>query len=487
MFLKALLISGGLLASSIYSSAATDGLPGHVFNGRVDSLIVVDTVSPSMFIEGSLRYGIDTAAEPCDDFYTYVNGDWRSKAVLPNHNNARFKMAATFDYAFDRMLKRMDVLLDSARVEINNLTDPALRAVGTFYESCMSADTLENPKVIRSTPPPMMGRGPVDTVFQYVKDTTREEKCRNRVLYYLGDAAGQTYAQQLIASGSVTHMEEILSNIRREVIERIEHNSIMSASEKKYALERFSRLGLRVGIPAQMVDYSVLKLKPDDYEGNKKEILSFNNLQWAHTLGANTRELWKRSLLQPNASYNLFDHAIEVPPVMFSPPFFYHNGPEALNYAGIGYIIGHEIFHSIAPQIFDMESEEMKSELERFKVFNSSLGELDGWKADGKQSLNEDIADLGGAKAAYSAWRASQKLKNHNDMVEGYTQEQLYFIGIGRVWRAAWQGVPPKMPHAPNFARANGIAKQMPEFAHAFGCKAGNPMHMPKDSLSRIW
>lgn len=488
MLLKAFLVTGLLWPSVMYQhggpkesvDVAAD------YSSAADSALI-DTISPSMFIEGSIRYGMDTAVFACDNFYSYVNGDWRSKAVLPNNYNAPFKTVSSFVHAGQMVVKRMQVVFDSVRHHLNNIADPALHAIGTFYESCMSADTLENPRVIRRSSSGMFSRSTGDTIVQPVKDTTRQEKCRNRVMQYLGGAAGQVYTQELIASGAVTHMEEILVNVRREVVERLKNNSIMTDDEKEYALERLSRLVLRVGIPEEMVDYSGLKLKPDDYEGNKKEVYSFSNLQWASTLGANTRELWKMSLLRPNASYISFEHAIEVPPIMFSPPFFDHTGPEVLNYAGIGYVIGHEIFHSVAPQIFDMESEEMKSELERFKEFNSSLGELDGWKVNGKRSVNEDVADLGGARVAYSAWKSAAKRGSTAALIEGFTQDQLYFIGIGRIWRAAWEGVPPVMPHAPNFARTNGIARQMPEFARAFGCTAKNAMYMHSDSTSRIW
>ncbi len=488
MILKSFLIAGILIPSIVYSYGVVRALPSVSLDssGIADS-VIVDTVSPSMFIEGSISYGMDTAIHACEDFYRHVNGYWRDKAVLPNNVNASFKSVSSFVYAFDRMIKRMEFVFDSVRKNIDGLSDPALQAVGIFYESCMSADTLENPRIIKRNSSGMFSRSLKDTVVQPVKDTTRQEMCRNRVLQYLGGAAGQVYTKELIASGAVTHMEEILTNIRREVIDRLKNNSIMTADEKEYALERLSRLVLRVGIPEEMVDYSDLKLSPNDYEKNKKEIYSFSNLQWAGNLGANTRELWKMSLLRPNASYLPFEHAIEVPPIMFSAPFFYHEGPEVLNYAGIGYVIGHEIFHSVAPQILDMEREEMKSELERFKTFNSSLGELDGWKVDGKRSFNEDIADLGGARIAYSAWKSTSKPSPTDISIEGFTQDQLYFVGIARLWRTVWKGEPPRMPHAPGFARTNGIAKQMPEFAQAFGCTVKDLMYMHPDSMSKIW
>lgn len=490
MILKALLAVGILIPSLAYNYGDTRLLPFVSLDssGIADS-VIVDTVSPSMFVEGSISYGMDTAIHACEDFYGHVNGDWRKKAVLPNNVNAPFKAVNSFVYAFDRMLKRMESVFDSARRNINGLSDPALQAVGVFYESCMSADTLENPRIIKRSRAGMFSQSSTDTIVQPVKDTTRKEKCRNRVLQYLGGAAGQVYTNELIASGAVTHMEEILTNIRRGVVERLKNNPIMTADEKEYALERLSRLVLRVGIPDGMVDYSGLKLSPGDYEKNKKEIYSFSNLQWAGNLGANARELWKMSLLRPNASYLPFEHAIEVPPIMFSPPFFYHEGPDVLNYAGIGYVIGHEIFHSVAPQIVDMESKEMKSELERFKDFNSSLGELDGWKADGKRSFNEDIADLGGSKVAYAAWKSAIKKDPFykDTLMDNFTQEQVFFIGIGRVWRSAWDGVPPRMAHAPNFARTNGIAKQMGEFSTAFGCKEGSRMYLNPNDRSKIW
>lgn len=469
-----------------------NGNASHAFyiHESVDTAEVRDTVIPTMLGE-SLAYGMDTTMSPCEDFYQFVNGGWRDRAVVPAKQNRSYQMASFFDDAYRRMRKRMDVILDSARLVRASTNDHTLRVLGEFYESCMVADSLERSPFIRQRSSLLPIGGNNEQGQELIKkDSTRAEQCSQRTLQRIGGVAGQAFIQDLQNSGAVSRMDKMLVDIKHSVVKRIKDHPLLSEDEKLYALERLDRLILRVGIPEQLVDYSGLALSDSNYEHNKKEIAGFSNLQWVSSIGSDVREKWKASLLTPNAFYMPRDHAIEIPPVMFSPPFFYANGDDALNYAGVGFVIGHEIYHSLAQILPQIKNVEMKAQMDSFKAFNTSMGELDGWKANGNRTFNEDIADLGGIRASYAAWQStvSQDKSSQSSTLNNLSPDQVFFINVGLIWRSKWTGVPPNNDvHAPHFARVNAVVMQMPEFAKAFSCSPTDPMVLAPDRLSKIW
>ncbi len=451
----------------------------YVVMDSTDSMknVLPDTFTPPM-LGPSLRYGVDTAVSPCVDFYQYVNGDWRAKTKLGKVEPGRTKRVEIFGDTYRRTRLRLQTILDSTQSIASTTTDPTLKALGTFYGSCMTADSLEQSPLQRA----LSKKTPV-------KDSTRAEQCLQRTLATLGGALGQAFARELLGQHAIEHMEALLEALRVAAVDQLKANPWMTSDEKDVALERLRRLKLRVGIPKELVDYSPLVLS-DDYKQNKIAVANFGNRQWVNDIGGDVRGKWKASLLTPNAFYMGGDHAIEIPAVMFMPPFFDVNVEEALNFAGIGFIIGHEIFHSIAPQLWTVENPEMKANIEKFQQLNSELGTVDGWSTNGKRTFNEDIADYGGMLISYAAWKAT--LKKHEKtaapLVDGYTPDQRFLVGIARVWRAKWKGDGlSNGVHAAPFARVNAIMLNAPPFAKAFGCKEGDPMVRPADKKVVIW
>lgn len=441
---------------------------------------VPDTFTPPM-LGSSLRYGVDTTHSPCVDFYQYVNGDWRAKTKLGKEEPGKTKRVGIFDDTYRRTKLRLQDILDSAQSIAATTTDPTLKALGLFYRSCMTADSLEYSPLQSA----QRARSKTPT-----KDSTRTDQCVQRTIASLGGALGQVFASELLASHAVERMEILLEALRTAAVERITANKWMTPDEKGWAQERLQKLKLRVGMPKEMVDYSPLVLS-NDYKANKTAIANFDNRQWVNSIGGDIRAKWKASLLTPNAFYMGGDHAIEIPTVMFMPPFFDVNADDVLNFAGIGYVIGHEIFHSIATQLQSIAHPEMKTNIEQFKQLNSELGTLDGWNTDGKRTFSEDIADHGGLLISYAAWKATLKKsgKSAAPMVDGYTPDQRFFIGIGRVWRSKWQGGGLNRDvHAAPFARVNAMVLNAPQlFAPAFGCKEGDSMVRPADKRVVIW
>lgn len=443
----------------------------------------IDTVTPPMF-DSSLYYGMDTSANPCNDFYNYVNGGWRSIAVLPESKGGEsdFVYVSGVNAAVDGVFKRIRVLIDSALSVPNEILDPNLRTVATFYQSCMVADSLDIKHTVnirRISKPPI--------------DSSRSDQCFQRVLQYTDGATGQLFIEKLKKSSSTDKMDKILSAITAEAMNRIASNRMLSEEQKIRASESLSRLKLRVGIPEEEIDYSQLILSKNDYHQNIRDIKGYLHQRWAKSIGSQQKDQWVYGLIRANANYIPTQHAIEIPPVWFFPPFFYEDGDDALNFAGVGWVIGHEIYHSI-----DISINSSKRDLERAKAIDSfvaitsSLGTVDGWGTDGRKTLIEDLADLGGVRTAYYAWKKTlpkESVSRAKQNDNGFTPDQQFFIAMGRFWRAKWkwQGKPAVGSHAAPFARVNGMVIQIPEFPAAFGCKVGDRMFLPPDRISPIW
>ncbi len=437
-----------------------------------------DTVVPS--IEGaSIAYGIDTTISPCDDFYEYANGGWRKAVVFPKNWESYRHAWSHFDESGRKTQARMAHVIDSAYRVRNSTNNSALKVVGIFYESCLTTDSLE---VVLNKRPKK------DTTQQ---DSTRAQQCVQRVLRYLGSAAGQVFTEDFVSNNSVQRMKTLLASIKAAAHEQLGRNTLMSPDEIIDLQKRLDKMYLRVGIPETKVDYSNLTLSPNAYEANKNAIANFNTVNFVSGIGGDAREKWKMSLFTANAFYNPSEHAVEVPAAMFLPPFFDVSADDALNFASAGYVIGHEMVHGLATQLGQSANPAVKVEIDSFKARNSKLKAVDGWSTNGARTYNEDIADLGGIRVAYNGWKRliAKDQKAQTRVIDGFTPDQRFFLSFGRAWRAKWTSKTAKNNniHAPYFARVNGMVMQMPEFVAAFGCKAGDRMVLPVEKRSKLW
>lgn len=445
--------------------------------------VMADTVTPPL-IGTSVGYGVDSSISPCEDFFAYANGGWRAKTVLGAPPPGRARVVSMFDDTNRRTQKRLRAIIDSAHTVASTTTDPVLKAIGTFFESCVAADSV--PPLSVGIPP----RASASSNRSRDQKGTEEQKvefCYRKTLGSLGVAVGQVFARDLLAFHALERMEAILTEIHLATIERLKANQWMSPDERTVAVERLNRLKLRIGMPNELVDFSSLELS-DDFTKNEAALITFSNRRWLSSIGEDARERWRASLTNTNASYSAMDHAIEVPAAMFMPPFFVATADDALNFAGIGMVIAHEIFHSLTSQLRSTANPKMHDNIQRFKDANSQLGTLDGWDTDGKRTYTEDIADLGGILVAYDAWQSMLRKKNIKPpTIDGYTPDQRFFLAVAQVWRGKWTGVGFGGVHAAPFARTYTMIRNAPQFAAAFGCKEGDPMVVPRDQRPVIW
>lgn len=439
-----------------------------------------DTSWPDM-LGRSLRHGIDTTVRPCDDFYLFANGGWRNQTVF-DPKSLKPHRVSFFSDVGKRAKARLNAIIDSAHSFAATTTDNDLRVIGEFFASCMAADSLNlrTRIVLDSSKFRAMER----------KDTlSRQERCYGLTKTHLGEAIGQIYTREMLPPKALSGMETLLVSVHKAVQERLKGNPWMTENDKGAALERLAKLKLRVGLPPQKIDYSGVRMGPN-FQENIRTLETFYRDVWYRSVGIDRSDQWRLSLINPNAFYMALDHAIEVPPVMFVPPFFDPEAEDVINFASIGHIIGHEIYHSVAFQLGILEGSEREVHSERLKKLHTSLGSMDGWEAYGHRTFSEDVADLGGVSAAYSAWKTTMKEKGvtAQPIIDGFTPEQRFFLAVARVWRSKSQGVYGRNDvHGPPFARINGTLMNIPEFAEAFGCKDTDRMVLPAEKRSRIW
>ncbi len=445
--------------------------------------VVEDTVTPPL-IGSSVGYGVDSSVSPCEDFFAYANGGWRAKTVLGLPTPGRARVVSMFDDTNRRTQKRLRTIIDSAHTVASTTTDHVLKVIGTFFESCVAADSVPPPGV---GVPPRASASPNRSRDQKSTDEQKVELCYRKTLGSLGVAVGQAFARDLLVFHALERMEALLTEIHLATIERMKVNPWMSRDERTAAAERLNRLKLRIGMPQELIDFSSLELS-NDFTKNEAAVVAFSNRQWLSSIGEDARERWRASLVNTNASYSAADHAIEVPAAMFMPPFFVATADDAVNFAGIGVVIAHEIFHSLTSQLRSTANPKMHDNIQLFKAVNSQLGTLDGWGTDGTRTYTEDIADLGGILVAYDAWQAMLRKKNTKPpTIDGYTPDQRFFLAVAQVWRGKWTGIGFSGVHAAPFARTHNMIRNAPQFAAAFECKEGDPMVVPRDQRPVIW
>jgi len=323
----------------------------------------------------------------------------------------------------------------------------------------------------------------------------------------MGMALGELYVAKAFPPESKARALDLVHNVVDALKTRIEGLDWMSADTKQKALEKWSTFLPKIGYPDKWRDWSGLTVKSDDYFGNVVAATQFDYAFEIAKIGKPTDRLeWGMTPQTVNAYYNPTDNTINFPAAILQPPFFDAKADDALNYGGIGAVIGHEASHGFDDEgsQFDAQGNNAnwwtQGDREKFdartdklvKQFDTYEG-LPGKHVNGQLTLGENIADLGGINVA---WDAFQKvLKAHpeeNRKIDGYTPDQRFFLNWARVWRGATRPERAQVllnadPHAPAQFRAIAAPSNMPEFAKTFSCKSGDAMVRDGDKQVKIW
>ncbi|UKE63955.1 peptidase [Xanthomonas translucens pv. poae] len=319
-----------------------------------------------------------------------------------------------------------------------------------------------------------------------------------------GEAMGQMYVKVAFSADAKAKMQQLVDNLRQALKVRIEHVTWMSPETKAKAIAKWETFTPKIGYPDKWRDYSGLSTQRDSYLDNVRAATAFNYKYNLSKIGKPVDKTeWGMTPQTVNAYYNPLQNEIVFPAAILQPPFFDPAADDAFNYGGIGAVIGHEMTHGYDDQgarfepTGNFENWWTPADAKNFARLTGKLVKqfdeykVDGKPVNGKLTLGENIADLGGLSTAYDALQKATAGKD-DPKVGGMTRDQNFFLNWATVWRTKYtpQNAMVRLatdPHAPAQFRAMGAPSNLPAFAAAFQCKAGSPMVRAGDRQVVIW
>jgi putative endopeptidase len=323
----------------------------------------------------------------------------------------------------------------------------------------------------------------------------------------LGQAVGRLYVAKHFPPEAKEKMKRLVANLIEAYRVDIQALDWMSAETKVKALEKLAKFTPKIGYPEKWRDYSKLEIKRDDLVGNQRRAAAFELNYRLGKLGKPVdRTEWGMTPQTVNAYYNPGMNEIVFPAAILQPPFFDLTADDAVNYGGIGAVIGHEIGHGFDDQgskydgdgnLKDWWTAADKKEFQKrtralIEQYNSfEPQQLPGSHVNGALTIGENIGDLGGVTIAYKAFTISLKGKDPA-VIDGLSGPQRFFLGWAQVWRgkyrdAAMSRMLATNPHSPPEFRCNGVVRNLTEFYDAFGVKEGDKLWLPPGDRVRIW
>jgi predicted metalloendopeptidase len=321
----------------------------------------------------------------------------------------------------------------------------------------------------------------------------------------MGELLGRLYVQEYFKPEAKARMDGLVQNLLKSFGSSIDELAWMTEATRAEARDKLARITTKIGYPEKWRDYSALQIKPDDLLGNIVRSRIVEHHRNVVRLGKPVDRLeWGMTPQTVNAYYNPSMNEIVFPAAILQPPFFDPGAPDALNYGGIGAVIGHEISHAFDDQgskydgkgnlrnWWTPEDHAAFSALtERLVAQYDSYQPLDGKNVNGRLTLGENIADLSGLAIAYKAY---QLAKNgvEPEPVAGWTGNQLFFVGWSRVWQRKYKDAEMVKrlltdPHSPSQYRTNGPVMNIDAFFDAFELKPGDGLYKPAEERIRIW
>jgi predicted metalloendopeptidase len=335
----------------------------------------------------------------------------------------------------------------------------------------------------------------------------RWKRCVDATDGALGEALGQEYVEATFGAEGKQRMLKMVDALETSLDQDIHGLPWMTADTKKQAKVKLEAIRNKIGYPDVWRDYSSLTIVRGDLVGNFLRANEFESRRVIAKIGKPLdRKEWGMTPPTVNAYYSPSRNEIVFPAGILQPPFFEKTMDDAVNFGGIGVVIGHELTHGFDDQgrkfdpqgnLRDWWTAEDGKEFEKRASCvadeYSSFVAVDDLKLNGRLTLGENTADNGGARIAMMALEhmiAEDKTGKESQKIDGYTPEQRFFLGFGRVWCEKRRPEFSHMllsvdPHSPGRYRINGVVQNMPEFQQAWGCKAGQPM--VAQNACRVW
>lgn len=323
--------------------------------------------------------------------------------------------------------------------------------------------------------------------------------------FCLGEALGEEYVKTAFTPEAKERAMEMVNNIKTAFGERIKTLDWMSDSTKQQALNKLSTFTVKIGYPDKWRDYSGLEINRDAYILNVMRAAEFEAQRNFNKIGQPVdKSEWGMTPQTVNAYYNPSNNEIVFPAAILQPPFFDAKADDALNYGGIGAVIGHEITHGFDDQgrMYDAKGnlniwwtdDDSKKFVDRAGVVVSQFNgycPLDSMCINGELTLGENIADFGGITIAYQAYTMTEEYKA-GKAIDGFTPQQRFFLGFGRIWAGSYREDAMRTQlltnvHSPGEWRVKGTLVNIPEWYEAFGVKEGDKMYLAPDQRAKIW
>jgi putative endopeptidase len=335
----------------------------------------------------------------------------------------------------------------------------------------------------------------------------QSEKAVNMVNAYLGETLGQEFVKHHFSENSKQKVSEMVENLRAVFKERIQNLDWMSDSTKTKAIAKLDAFTYKIGYTEKWKDYSKAKITKNDIYNNIKSIAEINYNMMVSKLGKPIDKTeWGMTPQTVNAYYNSSRNEIVFPAGILQSPFYDPQADDALNYGGIGAVIGHEFSHGFDDrgskydkdgnlknwwstedrQKFELKTQKIVEQFNRFEVLDSVF-------INGSMTQGENIADLAGLTLAYYALKKQYQKESPNGVeLDGFTWQQRFFLGWSLVWA---QNISEKElrnriitdPHSPGMYRVLGPLANIPEFWEAFGCNDDSKMKAKPEYLVKIW
>jgi putative endopeptidase len=335
----------------------------------------------------------------------------------------------------------------------------------------------------------------------------RWKKCTQNTDGALGEALGSEYVKRAFSPAAKARAQAIVNTMVAVLGDRIQQLEWMEPSTKAEAMTKLKAFQKKIGYPDKWIDYSRLDVMQGQYLLDQRRTEQFASARgWSKVGKPVDKSEWGMSPPTVNAYYNPSWNEIVFPAGILLPPFFDPTADDAVNYGAMGAIIGHEMTHGFDDQgrqfdakgnlrdwwtpadaaKYKAQADKVVEQFDAYTVVDSAT------HVNGKLTLGENIADLGGLKIAYEAMEKQLAKNGRPANIDGFTPEQRFFLSYAQAWRTLQRDEGAKTqvasdPHSPAKWRVNGPLSNMPEFQAAFGCKAGDKMVRPENLRARIW
>ena len=360
---------------------------------------------------------------------------------------------------------------------------------------------------------PMLSRRFVDANFEFrAKTLSGQPEQRPRwkrgvaqVNGILGEAVGKDYVAAYFPPESKAKMLELVANVRAAMKVRIDNLDWMSAETKVRAQDKLTKFTVKIGYPEAWEDYSKLEIKEDDAFGNAQRAGVW---AWRKDVERLFKPVdkteWGMTPQTVNAYYNSVNNEIVFPAAILQAPFFHPDADPAVNYGGIGGVIGHEIGHGFDDQGRKSDGDgvlrdwwtaedaaKFKAQADRLGAQYGAFEPLPGMKLNGPLTMGENIGDMGGLAFGLDAYHASLNGKPA-PILDGLTGDQRVYLGWAQVWRQKQRDEALKQqvtsgPHSPAYYRVNGTIRNQDGWYKAFDIKPGDKLYVAPEDRVRIW